>query len=139
MDARIAALTSAGQPLWGHMSVGGMVCHCADAFEVALGERTATASYQFQFEPAVLKQLSLTSPSNWPHGVPTSPEIKQGAGGTPPGQFEDDIGRLLTVLHRFVDHPGPHPEHPYFGPMTADEWLRWGFLHIDHHLRQFGR
>lgn len=28
--------------------------------------------------------------------------------------------------------------HSIFGPMTSAEWLRWGHLHLDHHLRQFG-
>jgi hypothetical protein len=26
-----------------------------------------------------------------------------------------------------------------FGPMTEKDWMRWGYLHADHHLRQFGR
>jgi hypothetical protein len=29
--------------------------------------------------------------------------------------------------------------HPMFGGMTAKDWMRWGYLHADHHLRQFGR
>ena len=24
-----------------------------------------------------------------------------------------------------------------FGPLTDAEWMRWGYLHMDHHLRQF--
>jgi hypothetical protein len=28
--------------------------------------------------------------------------------------------------------------HPFFGQMTEKEWMRWGYLHADHHLRQFG-
>ena len=31
------------------------------------------------------------------------------------------------------------PSHPMFGPMTPEDWMRWGYLHADHHLRQFGR
>jgi len=30
-----------------------------------------------------------------------------------------------------------HP-HPIFGDMSEAEWMRWGYLHCDHHLRQFG-
>ena len=26
-----------------------------------------------------------------------------------------------------------------WGKMTAGDWMRWGYLHADHHLRQFGR
>ena len=28
--------------------------------------------------------------------------------------------------------------HPLFGRMSEAAWLRWGYLHVDHHLRQFG-
>jgi hypothetical protein len=28
--------------------------------------------------------------------------------------------------------------HPMFGVMTVGDWRRWGYLHADHHLRQFG-
>jgi prephenate dehydrogenase len=31
------------------------------------------------------------------------------------------------------------PSHPMFGPMSPEDWMRWGYLHADHHLRQFGR
>jgi hypothetical protein len=27
---------------------------------------------------------------------------------------------------------------PLFGELTPYQWLRWGYLHADHHLRQFG-
>ena len=28
--------------------------------------------------------------------------------------------------------------HPIFGRMSERTWLRWAYLHTDHHLRQFG-
>jgi hypothetical protein len=28
--------------------------------------------------------------------------------------------------------------HPLFGRMSDADWLRWAYLHADHHLRQFG-
>jgi hypothetical protein len=28
--------------------------------------------------------------------------------------------------------------HPIFGELTEREWMRWGYLHTDHHFRQFG-
>jgi Protein of unknown function (DUF1569) len=73
-------------------------------------------------------------------GVPTRPEIEQGVGGTPPGEFEKDQAKLLGLVDRFCrGSPGAPVEHPFFGPMTSAEWMRWGYLHTDHHLRQFGR
>ena len=32
----------------------------------------------------------------------------------------------------------PWPRHPIFGRMSQRAWLRWAYLHMDHHLRQFG-
>jgi hypothetical protein len=36
-----------------------------------------------------------------------------------------------------VKRGGMEP-HPVFGPLNVAAWLRWGHLHVDHHLRQFG-
>jgi hypothetical protein len=30
------------------------------------------------------------------------------------------------------------PAHPIFGKMSETDWMRWAYLHVDHHLRQFG-
>lgn len=120
------------------MSVQQMVCHVRDAFELPLGGRHA-AEVPVPMPRPLFKRLALRSPLPWPHGVKTVPEVEQGAGGTPPGDFADDIQRLLQTLDRFVAWSGSYPAHPIFGLMTAEEWMRWGYLHTDHHLRQFGR
>ena len=57
-----------------------------------------------------------------------------------PGVLEGDVQELLRLLDRFTRQPRDfswHP-HPIFGAMTDAEWMRWGYLHTDHHLRQFG-
>ena len=41
-------------------------------------------------------------------------------------------------VERFATQRGGWPAHPIFGRMSEAEWLRWGYLHTDHHLRQFG-
>jgi hypothetical protein len=42
-------------------------------------------------------------------------------------------------VYRFIDavHRGAMAKHAIFGAMSRREWLRWGWLHADHHLRQF--
>jgi len=55
-------------------------------------------------------------------------------------EFRQDLDSLLSTFERFCDVlPTPLLPHPIFGPMTAKDWMRWGYLHADHHLRQFGR
>ena len=38
---------------------------------------------------------------------------------------------------RFAAGDARYAVHPFFGPLTKDEWLIWGYRHTDHHLRQF--
>ena len=115
-----------------------MVCHLSDAFLVALGEKSASRSINV-FTRTVVKWIGL-GPLPWPPGVPTRPEIDQCRGaGTKPSEFAEDLAALAALMERFAADPNLEREpHPLFGPMTRAEWLRWGWLHVDHHLRQFG-
>jgi hypothetical protein len=54
--------------------------------------------------------------------------------------FKDDRRQLLTVLNRDCDgRRDLSIPHPFFVRLTRAEWLRWGCLQADHHLRQFAR
>ncbi len=124
---------------WGRMSVEQMLCHLTDSYLAGLGEKKASPATGF-LQRTVFKYFALSAPLRWPKGVPTRPEMEQGKGGTPPEGFERDRAKLKDVTRRFAE-PGPDfrwPQHPIFGPLTKPEWLRWGYLHADHHLRQFG-
>ena len=50
----------------------------------------------------------------------------------------------LTVLGELLQRAASEDEffrgrpHPIFGALSRAAWLRWGYLHVDHHLRQFG-
>jgi hypothetical protein len=137
--ARISALTLSDARLWGRMSAHQMVCHLCDSYKVALGEKSVSMATGF-LQQTVIKFLALRLPMKWPKNSPTRPEVQQGIGGTPPLQFEKDRAELISVIERFSTGTlDPKIQHPFFGPMTRGEWLRWGYLHADHHLRQFGR
>jgi hypothetical protein len=124
---------------WGKMTVAQMICHLSDAFRIALGDRPAKP-VRDRYSGPFMRWAALWLPLPWPHGVATAPECDANLGGTPPADFERDKGELLALLHRFTAQPNPLEQraHPFFGPMTEKEWMRWGYLHTDHHLRQFG-
>jgi Protein of unknown function (DUF1569) len=137
--ARISALTSSDRGLWGKMSPHQMLCHLCDSYKLALGEKSVSMATGF-LQRTLIKFLALRAPMKWPHGTPTRPEVEQGVGGTAPVEFERDRSELLSIIDRFCGGAiDPQIRHPFFGPMTRKEWMRWGYLHADHHLRQFGR
>jgi hypothetical protein len=136
---RISALTQIDNRLWGKMSAHQMVCHLCDSYKSALGEKDASPATGFM-QRTLVKWIALRAPMKWPKGTATRPEVEQGVGGTAPVEFEADRAELLSVVNRFwAESRNFSTPHPFFGPLTREEWLRWGYLHADHHLRQFGR
>jgi hypothetical protein len=139
ISLRLKELSPEDRARWGLMTVDQMVCHLDDSYKVALGEKKASQATGL-LQRTLLKRLALQAPMQWPKGVRTRPEIEQGKGGSVPIDFRQDLASLLSTLSRFCDElPRPCVPHPIFGEMTAHNWMRWGYLHADHHLRQFGR
>ena len=127
------------QRRWGKMDVAEMVCHLSDAMRVAMGERPAGPK-NIVLPRRVYKWIALRTPTQWPHGVKTVPECEARVGGTAPAEFARDLQEALGLLERFssASRDFAFAKHPIFGAMTDEEWMRWGWLHTDHHLRQFG-
>jgi hypothetical protein len=88
----------------------------------------------------ILKWLVLYVPLPWPGGIQTSPEIDQERGGTRPVDFATDMAQVETLLEIVTERTISFDRrpHPIFGRMSHAAWLRWGYRHMDHHLRQFG-
>jgi hypothetical protein len=123
---------------WGRMTPGEAVCHLAVCYQIVVGE----GSVQERTGPVqrtLFKYAALHVPMQWVRGYPTLPELKAGARGVIPQNFADDRHRLLALFDEFVASPvRDTAAHPIFGALTQWEWMRWGYLHADHHLRQFG-
>jgi hypothetical protein len=124
---------------WGRMTPHQAVCHLSDSFRTALGENELSLSGT-RLQRTLLKWFALRVPLRWPKGVKTRPEVDQEKGGTRPVEFDGDMRELEMLVGRFT-HPAPDSKrnvHPLFGEMSEADWQRWGYLHMDHHLRQFG-
>jgi hypothetical protein len=137
--ARLDRISPASQRQWGSMTVAEMVCHLNDALVIAMGEKQAGSASTW-FSRSIFKWAGLWFPTQWPHGVRTVPECDAKKLGTRPAEMESDLGMLRESFARFTRRPREYElqAHPMFGLMTEREWMRWGYLHIDHHLRQFG-
>lgn len=125
---------------WGRMTVHQTVCHLADANRVALGQMSVSV-YTPWWARTVVKWVALRVPVPWPSGIPTRPELDQVlGGGTKPAEFASDVAELGALVERMTA-PGAIVDgrvHSFFGRLSRAEWLRWAYLHMDHHLRQFG-
>lgn len=75
----------------------------------------------------------------WPAGLPTNPELDQDVAGMRTSDFVGDAAALEATVERLTSRAGrgDWPRHPDFGAMSEGDWLRWGYLHMHHHLRQF--
>jgi len=115
------------------------VCHLGDCFRMALGRKSVSDSSGV-LPRAILKWIVLYAPLHWPAGISTSPEIDQALGGTRPAEFAADVAEVAVLMDLVIGQSGTVDGrlHPALGRMSEAEWLRWGYLHTDHHLRQFG-
>jgi len=136
---RLSRLGPDTQGQWGRMTAGQMVCHVNDSFLGMMGEKPADIPGFSLWR--LTKGIALWAPMPWPKGVKTRPEFEQGVGGTPPAEFEADLRALRATIDKFAQQPRSFEfrPHPMFGSMTEKEWMRWAYLHCDHHLRQFGK
>jgi hypothetical protein len=136
---RFTELTANDRRKWGRMQPGEMVCHLYDSYSYALCQKEVKL-HTGPVRSSIGKWLALKSPTKWPRGIKTRPELEQGKGGTKPVGFDEDRTRLIAIFDQFCEAP-PTADcpHPMFGVLSLDEWMRWGWLHADHHLRQFGR
>ncbi len=138
LQQRYASLEGADRPLFGTMTPAIAVCHVREAYCWALRGSVGTLPYNLPVPRGVLKRIALYGPTNWRTGLKTVRELEPGEPGTLPADFLADKAGLLAEMNRFRNSIDAS-EHAFFGPMTRADWLRWGYLHANHHLRQFGR
>ncbi|HEX3558058.1 MAG TPA: DUF1569 domain-containing protein [Pyrinomonadaceae bacterium] len=136
---RLRRLRPDGERRWGRMTPHQAVCHLSDSFRSATGEMHVEFAGTL-LHRTLLKWFALRVPLQWPTGVRTRPEVDQEKGGTRPVEFVRDVQDLEKLVERFTraGRDFRWNVHPLFGNMAEAEWLRWGYLHMDHHLRQFG-
>jgi hypothetical protein len=135
---RLESITPNSQRVWGSMTAQEMLCHLADSCECAFGRGAVTFSKK-TFKQATLKFIALRMPVKWPQGIKTRPAFDPRQQGTKPTGFEADKQRAISMVRKLaeVNDTSLQMYHPIFGSMSTADWKRWGYLHADHHLRQF--
>ena len=135
LRARLDRLRSDARAQWGKMNVSQALAHMATTMEMSLGDRTPPRALIGRLIGPFIKPKALAAPMR--QGNPTSPELRI----SDQRDFETERKRLRGLMDRFAAG-GPKvvttQPHPFFGPMTPDEWALQMWKHVDHHLRQFG-
>jgi hypothetical protein len=137
---RLKAVSPDSARQFGRMSAPQMICHLSDSFRAVMG-RMPVSDASNPFSRTVVKWIALRAPVRWPPGHKTRPELDQVAGsGTAPGSFDHDVADLEALVEEVTARSRTFAwqPHPIFGAMSDSDWLRWSWLHMDHHLRQFG-
>ena len=134
--ARLGGFVETDQRRWGAMSPTETARHLRGAFEMATGER-AMKSISGPMPKSLMKAVALWMPMHWPRSLPTVPELFKTE--VLRGGFGEEKRAMMAAYERFLGMREKHTEHPMLGAMGPGEWMRWGYLHTDHHLRQFGR
>jgi hypothetical protein len=123
--------------LWGKMTAKQMMRHLSCSYEMALGERSVEPLPGPP--PVLVKFVALRLPVRWPKNLSTTPELKRAIAQHPDDRFDELVHVAIEKMETLARGTRCAPTHPMFGPMSMEDWMRWGYLHADHHLRQFGR
>ena len=132
---RINKLTAVTPALWGKMNVAQMLAHCQVPIQVAVGDIiTKGGLIALLFGRMAKKKLVGDEP--FERNLPTMKEAKI----LDVRDFEKEKAVLIALVKKFESGPGVliKSPHPFFGPLTVDEWGTLQTKHLDHHLRQFG-
>jgi len=134
MIARINSLTSESKALWGKMTVDQMIKHTTEAISVAFGERDLKINFLMRFLGRMMKNKIFNS--EFSRNSPTAPEFvfKEKY------DFEESKDVLIEKFSRFAKgHESIKlMQHPFWGPLSYEDWNKLMWKHLDHHLRQFG-
>jgi uncharacterized protein DUF1569 len=133
--ARARRLTPEHRAQWGRLTVDRMLSHVVDAFGMALGEievrqRKIPLIRFWPFNVLFIRFVGM------PRNAPTAPEIIARS----PLAIEAELRALESAMDRFAAQQARRhwPRHPAFGKLSREAWGLLGYVHTDHHLRQFG-
>jgi hypothetical protein len=133
---RLRALSPQSKALWGKLQVAQMLAHCHQPLRVACGDlKLERGLIGILFGKMAKKKLLSGKPFG--RNMPTHPKFVI----TDQREFEREREQVIRLVERFAK-AGPallsSKPHPFFGPLSVEEWDRLQWLHLDHHLVQFG-
>ncbi len=126
-------------PHWGTMRRKNLIEHFIWILRHAMGRSTAVPHFGNWFSRVIAKNLMIAGVVPIPKNIQLPRQLTDsGAITQEPGDLETLQAIIEEYLHLVqADELDPAP-HPYFGPLTVDEWDKLHIRHFEHHLKQFG-
>jgi uncharacterized small protein (DUF1192 family) len=134
---RIALLRPESERLWGKMSAAQMLAHCAATMEMAVGMMLPPRRFVGRLLGPLVKRAIIQEGKPFRRNSASDKSLIIHDGRN----FEEERQRLCGLLDRFqADGPEGCTRHPhsFFGRLTPTEWAAFMYVHLDHHLKQFG-
>jgi hypothetical protein len=133
---RLEKLTPDSKPLWGKMTVSQMLWHCQKPIEVLTGKLPLKGGL-LGFLFGKMAKNNFLRDKGFGKNSPTHPKFRT----KDEPDFEHEKAELMAMIATLGEMGAESigiDKHPFFGPMTDEEWSMLMYLHLDHHLKQFG-
>ncbi|MFN8348589.1 MAG: DUF1569 domain-containing protein [Spirosomataceae bacterium] len=135
LENRLDKLTAATSPQWGKMNAPQMLNHCSSQIEIILGDKTLKSNFLFRLLGKWIKRNILA-------GKPTKKNSPTAKELLPVNvmDFEKEKAKIMQLMHRVKEAESSleGKDHPFFGKMTAEEYGKVTWNHLDYHFGQFG-
>jgi oxepin-CoA hydrolase/3-oxo-5,6-dehydrosuberyl-CoA semialdehyde dehydrogenase len=136
---KLKDLNPSTQPSWGIMTPQHMLEHLIVTYKLSIGRIKITIISKEEDRERLKEYLMKDSPMRRNVTLPT------GKGDLQPLRFtglDEAKEKFLIETESFLKFTAEQPvfmsDHPYGGPMTAQEWLLFHRKHVKHHFIQFG-
>lgn len=134
---RVQSLDVNSKPLWGKMNVCEMLLHCNLANTQILDGELGPGSSSIK--QRIIKMLCLHILRKFPRNVKGAESIDT-HGTIHIDEVEIQRDRFIAILRQYPFLKKPiQLHHPAFGKLSHQDWGLATWMHIDHHLRQFGQ
>lgn len=134
--ARIDAINQNAKPLWGTMTNTQMLAHVTAQIEIC--KKTIPAKDRSTFiTRTIAKWLGLYLPIPLPKNLKTFKEIAPEMGVL---TISEDLEKAKIALKNSIASIDNSRKywHPIFGNLSANQMGKLTFVHLNHHLEQFG-
>jgi len=130
---RIDKLNENSTANWGKMTVGQMAHHCQYPLNIVLGKNNYNLKPNWFVN--ILFKKSMYSDKLWRKNLPTVPHFREKENK----DFNIEKTNLVALIEELYAHKNKTQwqPHPTFGKLSAEQWGKMQYKHLDHHLRQF--